>query len=68
MPGQCADALRRNLILPISKGERQPQAISTVRGPERFERDGVKARAADASGTCIKKAFWDFRFQNSEVR
>jgi hypothetical protein len=68
MPGQCLNALRGNLILPISKGERQPKAIGTVRRAERFEGDGVKPGTADASGSRIKKAFWDFRFQNSEVR
>jgi hypothetical protein len=68
MPGQCLDALRRNFVLPISERERQPKAIGTVRRPEGFEGDGIKAWTADARGGRIKQAFWDFRFQNSEVR
>ena len=68
MPGERLDPLRRDFALPISERERQAKAIGTVRRPERFEGDGIKARTADASGGRIKKAFWDFRFQNSEVR
>ena len=48
--------------------ERQPKAIGTVRRPERFEGDGIEAGAADAGGGRVEEAFWDFRFQISEVR
>jgi hypothetical protein len=68
MPGERLDALRGNLVLPISECERQAEAIGAVRRPQRFESDSIKAWAADARGGRVEEAFWDFRFQISEVR